>query len=561
MNPSDLGLPAKFTNFRVYPGFDQYETALELSTAHERFQILNAATGSGKSLTAATVAALRKARFLYLVGTKGLQSQLLSDGLVQRLVYGHRNYYCMPRGGFGIDDADSDDSNFSCSVPRDRCGYLGDVNAAAAANSVVANYAYWISIARYSDPKLLGEFDFLVMDEAHGAPDWLVRAVTISLSRTRLHKLLGIAMPTLHADIRWWQTWAAHTADLTRTRLRGIEDRAELRKLTRLLGDLELLNTVSDPTAASVAGLTQPWIVLPDSVTGAVKFSPRWGTDFAEQYLFRGIPHILLTSATVTETHADNLGILKSERRYREAPSPFDPRHRPVVWIPTTRVDFRMTDGAKYKLQQRVDELIGAAIEQGAGNGIIHTGSYERNRVIVASSKWGPAIITHRQDSADFQAALDKFKEYGRQGRFAVLASPRLQEGVDLSHELSRWQIILTVPFPNSQDPLTKARLEDPAFRVSEVMQTMYQMCGRSVRGDTDFATTWILDNRWGEWVRWQYPFAQWFKAAFGTVKEEDAIKSGGFEFLTQEVVQNFTPLKPIEMLMPASTTFTLMKP
>lgn len=74
MKPSDLGLPAKFAEFRSYPGFDQFQTALGLATNPERFQILNAATGSGKSATYAAVGALRQARFLVLVSTKGLES-------------------------------------------------------------------------------------------------------------------------------------------------------------------------------------------------------------------------------------------------------------------------------------------------------------------------------------------------------------------------------------------------------------------------------------------------------------------------------------------------------
>lgn len=551
LKPSDLGLPAKFREFRRYPGFDQFATALDLATSPERFQVLNAATGSGKSATYATVAALRRARWLVLVGTKGLQSQLLDDGIVRRLAYGHRNYPCMSRVGFGDSDTEPDDPEFRCAVPRDRCTWLGDIEAASVAQSVVANYAFWLSIGRFSKPDMLGEFDFLVLDEAHTAPGWLVNALTINMSSGRLRRVLDLnTWPKLpNAElVEGWHSWAVDTLAKAydRAAALGKEARSERRKIERLVQDLQMLVRVSDPEEFADAGYREPWIVVPDADNGSVKFAPRWGSDFAEQYLFRDIPNVLLTSATITQDHLSYLGIKPPQAKFREVPSPFDSRRRPVIWVPTTRVDFRMSEGAKYKLHRRVDELVEAAIDQQAGNGIIHTGSYDRMRELAARSRYGAAIITHRQDSKDFAAALEKFKQAGREGKFAIIASPRMQEGVDLPDDLARWQIILKCPFPDSRDPLTKARMTDAKYRSLVVMETITQMVGRPVRNADDYAVTWILDNHWGDHVLRQCPFAGWFRAACKTVRED---VEGGFQFLTQEVIGRLKPLKQVEMI------------
>lgn len=561
MRPADLGLPPKFAEFRVYPGFDQFHSALKLATGDARVEILNAATGSGKSVTYAAIGKLRKARTLVLVGTKGLQNQLLADGLVDRIVYGHRNYSCAQKLAGQLSDADADDPEFRCAVPRDKCRYNLDVDLANAAEVVCTNYAYWLSIGRYGQAHLLGDFDLLVCDEAHTAPGWLTNAVSIYISRARLGSLLGMnRWPTLpeYKSIGEWNIWALEYKDKALDKLDSLDEKDQRRrKVERLIEDFRVLCRVSHPLVGELSTWKEPWIVIPgetDTNTGnrGVKFSPRWGSDFAERLLFRGIEKRVLASATITRQHATYLGIdtaNESACRYTEVPSPFDPRRRPLIYIPTVRVDFRMTEGGKWKLHQRVDQIIEAVISKQAGNVVIHTGSYERNRELVTAlnEKWYRyAMISHKQDSGDFERALKLFKAAGREGRFAVMVSPRMQEGVDLPDELARVQVILKVPFPYSLDPLTKARAEDGAYRNMYVAEVMMQMAGRAVRGNEDFATTFILDDHWGQHAMRNSPFPQWFRLGFSKL-DLDAEGGGRIEdvLLTQEKVDALGPWVP----------------
>lgn len=558
MKPSDLGLPPKFVAFRAYPGFDQLAVAQDLATHPARFQIANLPTGSGKSLTYATAAKIRESvepspdqpfRWLVLTGTKGLQAQLLGDGLVRRSITGHRNYPCAAQ--IWADDADANDPEFRCAVPRERCGWLADVAAAVAAQSVVTNYAFWLAIGRWGDPDLLGEFDLIVMDEGHTAPKWLTDALTIILTPRRLMKALELSRPPLlpggepYQKVEKWKEFAQEWGGrvIARRRALGPKDPAR-RKLDRLAADLAQLLEVADPELRSAAGLREPWIVRPFADKPGAEFIPRWGSDFAERLLFRGIPRVILTSATVTREHSRYLGISQKEEesRFMEVPSPFDVRRRPVIWLPTVRVDFRMTPGAKWQLFHRVDELIETAITQGAGNLIIHTGSYAYTRELLTASRYRPLIMTHEQNSDDFNRVLARFKEAGARGQFAVLASPRMQEGVDLPGPLCRGVIVLKCPFPDSRDPLTAARARDSAYRDLVVAETMMQMCGRANRGKDDWATVVVLDDHWGQHVSWRSPFPAWFKVAF---RKWDVEKDGPFQFLTQEVIDRMPTAAP----------------
>lgn len=580
MRPVDLGLPPKFASFRTYAGFDQLAVAQDLAQgfADHRFQIAQLPTGAGKSLTSATVAALLARekspddgpfRWLVLTGTKGLQVQYETDQLTQCTVVGHRNYPCMPSyQRLATEAEDPDDPEFRClAIPRDTCGYTIDTTQARESSGVagvVGNYAHWLSLGRYSDPRLLGDFDLLVMDEAHGAGEWLTRAMQIYLSPYAIGKVLNnngpYRMPDFH-EIRQWNGWLAELHLKAEERYawcqaacKGSKTSPELKRAERLVADLNLLLLVSDEERwQRVAELSEPWVVIPQDQRPGYVFSPRWGADFAERYLFRDIPRVLLTSATVTPQHAKQLGIPADELRFREVPSPFDPRRRPVIWVPTTRVDFRMTDGQRWLLMRRIDQVIEAAITEGAGNGLIHSVSYDWAEQIKRESAYSAAILTHKKDSAEFQATLERFKGMGRAGRFAVICSPRMVEGVDLPDVLCTWQVIVKCPFPDTQDPLEKLRAKDQGYRDLVVAMKITQMVGRPVRGIDDFATTFVFDDHWGQHVSKQCPFAQWMRAAFRTVRPDPAGKGNGdgkveigIELLTREKVEKLGP-RPAE--------------
>lgn len=528
MKPSDLGLPARFVDFRRYAGFDQLAVAADLAATDDpRFQLVSAPPGAGKSLLVVTAGALRgvlrgEARMIVLTGTKSLQRQYTDDHPRSRWVWGHRNYPCASRASiFGIDTYDPE---FRCSYPRESCPYNLDVEAAQESSIVVANYAYWMSIARYSDPDLLGEFDFLVCDEAHTAPHWLTDFVAVDVSRTTLRKWLDIDLPSLHATVDEfpaWAAWASKTV-VAANELAGKEtDPGSRRRLLSIARDLATVATVADEHAFAATGWQEPWTVY-RTETG-VRFSPRWGSDFSEAYLFRAIPHIVLCSATLSPETGDYLGIPRAATRYIEVPSPFDPRRRPVVWVPTTRVSHSMSEGAKSSLYRRVDEVIEAAAavagENGAPfKGLIQSQSYSRTAELLERSKYASLMISHKS-SRELRDALHEFEA---SKNFCIFVSPSVKEGFDLGYVY--WQIILKMPFLYSQDPLTKLRSEtDKRYQVVAMGEALLQMFGRVVRSETDFGTTVIIDDMWS-FVRNEAPFPAWSRASWKIEKNVPAL-------------------------------------
>jgi Rad3-related DNA helicase len=83
-----------------------------------------------------------------------------------------------------------------------------------------------------------------------------------------------------------------------------------------------------------------------------------------------------------------------------------------------------------------------------------------------------------------------------------VLCSSSLEEGVDLYDDLSRFQIIIKMPFLSLGDKRIKLLSEiESSWYISRMWSSVIQMCGRSTRSENDHAVTYILDNKFNYWL------------------------------------------------------------
>ena len=77
-----------------------------------------------------------------------------------------------------------------------------------------------------------------------------------------------------------------------------------------------------------------------------------------------------------------------------------------------------------------------------------------------------------------------------------VLLSSSLWEGVDLKDDLSRFQIIAKVPYPNLSEKRTKIKMQKfPLWYKSQTLTKLLQGFGRSIRSEDDWAVTYVLDS------------------------------------------------------------------
>jgi len=475
----------------------------DLLNCDKRFFALVQPVGSGKSITYTAYSILQGGRWLFLTATRSLQTQIMRD--LEKLrtwidVRGQSNYVCLADEPRPVSEGMCH-AGVQCDLRASGCTYYDRVRQAANFN-VVTNYSWWLHNGAYGQS--IGEFDGMVLDEAHHAPDELSAFLGVYVSEWELQNLARAGrVPTSST----WQEWARDVREqLTRrvdsTHVSALDRRgAEL--LTRvkdLLRRITRLAMIESPSAWTFERSGKGW-----------RWDPISPAEFAESYLYRKIPRVVFVSATIRQKTLDLMGVPQDEREFREYPSTFPPERRPIIHVPTVRVDYR-TGGAALKLwRRRLDQIIAARQDR---NGIVHSVSYDRKSDLYGQSRYRRFMLKNN-DSASTTATVEAFKRR----RFkppAILISPSVTTGLDFPYEECEYIVIPKVPFQPTTSAIMRARMKlDPEYPMYLTAQILQQSVGRGDRAPDDRCETLITDDHFKWFVsRYRKFFAAWFLEA-----------------------------------------------
>lgn len=513
ITPLSIGLPAKFSEFRTYPGFSQWDTASQMAGSEYRHVGVCAPPGVGKSVLAMTTSRIIDAtRTLYLTANKPLQNQLIADfsdcDLRLFNLTGHSSYPCTAK----LYDDSGDLSSIECSESRDGCEYWRDVEIGQSRSHLCSNYANWISIAKCGDPDRFGHFDLLILDEAHNLESLLCDQLAIRLSRRSVFEMIGQNMPSSDRTLEIWVQWASdslYPIDRSLAESRRV-DKIQARGESQLTKRIKRLQQ----HLLTISSITDEWVIEPTS-TG-VQLTPVCAANYAEQYLFRGIEKVILSSATLTSQDLKYLGLTPDQYELIDIESGFDANRRPFYYWPTQPIDYQTMsiEGCIRQVMNRYDKIIDM---RGDRKGITHSISYKFADLIASSSRH--PIITHQ--SKNSQQVIGRFMASGEPG---MLASPIIHEGLDFADDKARYQFIWKVPTLDSRHPLIAARKKrDKKYVLYRSMKTIVQMYGRLPRSTRDWGECFIVDKHWGNWMRDSVPTPKYFRAAWQTVQDAPA--------------------------------------
>lgn len=503
--PCYLGAPEKFNRWNP----DQAEALLYAIDSPKRFVGLVLPTGAGKTLVATMAHLLTGRRTAVLTSTKGLQDQMSRDfesvGLVSAM--GQSAYECLavrpegPLAGATEYPATCDRGPCRARVPcplKDAgCLYYDALRRAQRSPFFVTNYAYYLTQFKFGQG--LGAIDTLVLDEAHAAPDELAGFLSTELRYEHIRVFLNAQPPQTRA----WQTqrdqmlaWTAW-ADEHATRLghmlerlgswqddaAGVSRPVEARDIQRVVRLTGIFRTL-----AIIAAMNpDDWMLHEEA--DRIVFDPIWVAGYAEPELFRGIEKVIFMSATFRPKTAQLLGLDLADVDFYEAKSGYDKRRRPVYLVKSApRVDFKMDDDAVLRWIRLIDTILGWRRDR---KGIIHTVSYKRRNQLMQMSRFRDCMISHASENARQIVAQFKHAAPG-----TILVSPSVTTGYDFPFEECEYQIVTKVPFPDSRDPILKARQqEDADFGAYLAMQELVQAVGRGMRAPTDQCETFIVDG------------------------------------------------------------------
>lgn len=512
----DPPLPDKFESFQPHQiaAYEQIMAAFE----HADIVMVDAPTGSGKTIIGEMVRRGMGTKALYICHSKSLQEQFAADFPYCKVLKGRSNYSTQLASFPDTTCADctrtpADDGCAWCSDPI-ICEYPIAKTRALTARLSVLNTAYLLAEANHVGG--MSNRDFIIIDECDTLERELMSYIQFEVSDYRL-KALGPTAPIKGSHKTTIATWmetellpAVTTAykklpprprDVTTIRRKaGLNSlRREIERIVPELRGEDSLNWVRDNGAG-------PMVLKPVRVDRQAKDA-----------VWRHGKKFLLMSATIVSADqlAEDLGIESAGLKWElvRVPHTFPIENRRIHVRPIADMAQkhrasgswdRMADGIRLILADHPNERV-----------LVHTVSYQlaghlRDRL--AGS--GRPVLTYRSAS-ERDAAIAQF----RRSESAVLVAPSLDRGVDFRDDDCRVVIVAKVPFPYLGDDQVSTRMRTKGGRQwysCQTVRTLVQMTGRGVRSEKDWCKTYILDSQFLDniWKKSRQLLPQWFRDA-----------------------------------------------
>lgn len=383
-----------------------------------------------------------------------------------------------------------------------RCPYWNQLQKAHDASISLFNFSSFLfqqRIGRFSKRALM------IVDEAHNVESQLMSFVQVELTEWTL-SILGIK---IDRDIRTKEQfvdWMRET-DIRKKivdRLKDVDEVADDVPEELSQAEADAIKDLDAKLANFLAFLDKTeWILevveyedrRTEDRRKKIVARPLYAKDFAQDLLFKHADRLLFMSATILDVDvwARNLGLSKDEVELVQTPCDFPVANRLIYKSFCGNMGFKYftreqnpKDPTEPKFLRKIVEIL--ARHQGQ-RGIIHCHSFQLSKLLFQEIETDRFLFQEHFDSKDAMLA-----EHANRTD-SVIVAPAMHEGLDLKGDLSRFQIIAKVPWPNMKDRVIKERMDrDSAWFSWLTALKLVQSYGRSVRSKTDWATTYILD-------------------------------------------------------------------
>ena len=206
---------------------------------------------------------------------------------------------------------------------------------------------------------------------------------------------------------------------------------------------------------------------------------------------------IIFMSATILDIKGfiKTFGLDEDDCLVIRCESDFDPDKSPIYTLQNCSTNYNALKDEK-NLQKIKDEVEKILEKHKNEKGIIHTGNSTISKYLKDNIKGDRLLVRYdniqNNDIINFHNSTKKP---------TVLVSSSLNEGVDLKNDLSRFQIIVKLPFLSLADSRTKVKKDiDNNWYLAETFKKFVQQCGRSTRNSEDYSVTYVLDNKFAYW-------------------------------------------------------------
>ena len=381
----------------------------------------------------------------------------------------------------------------------------------------IMNLAYYMFESHFVGK--LQKRGLMVFDEAHNIGDAVKSFVTITISDAHL-KHHQIRPPRAQsnnlfaiADLKEW-LHAEYEPSISRDILKltdkkenwsGSMENKDYLKLCNDLADLEAIIKKIDKLFQELTPVD--WIA--EKTDMGINITPITPKKYMRQHLIGKNFKNVFMSATLFDKQfiMDEYDLDPARTCYFTTPSPFPIKNRPIYILPAGKIEY----GNLKKSMMPFAEVMKDILDGHKGErGIVFVSSYAQAHEFVLQVN-NKRLITHYSNK-DKNYALEQH----RASKDGVFVSPSSHEGLDLVGDTSRFQVLLKLPFLSlgSASVRKRAELYERWYAYMTVL-SIIQASGRSIRSETDWATTYILDSNW-LWFfpKWERFFPRYWSSA-----------------------------------------------
>lgn len=511
-NPRLSSLPDWFEEYRPWQ-VTAVEEILD-GFEHHNVVVLDAPTGSGKTLIAETVRRLLHERGVYTCHTKALQEQVARDYPYAKLLKGRVNYPVRGKRGWEVTAADCRKPNPCSYCPSvQECPYEIAKHEALRADLSILNTAYLLTEG--NGPGRFSGRGLLILDECDTLEAELRRWISVEVSKGTCVRY-GLREPSRRTVAASWREWLDDTIprlahEKSKVQGKDIRRQRERDRLTRLIANLRRVKQELDE--GGLADTSHAWVST--GTEGAVAFKPVSVGDFGGKLWGLG-QRFLLMSATVISPGAmlEELGWEKPFSVVR-VDSTFPRENRPIIYRPVARMVAKNVNGPR----DLVPALQQIARDHRGERVLVHCVSYS-----LAQYLYGELVGSCREIGMECGTYLGSDGKAEAVARFTgrsdgyMLFAPSLDRGIDLPDDDCRVVVIAKVPYPNLGDRQVSARLYGrggQTWYTVQTVRTIVQMTGRGVRHKDDWCKTYILDSMFDDlWSKARGMFPKWWTDA-----------------------------------------------
>lgn len=498
--------------------------------------VLSAPTGVGKSLIAATLARYHGSSFV-ITASKQLQDQYSKDLKFLNPVKGKSNFACLKLMEHqGITKSDlkqavqkgltcekglceetvkvkGKEVKESCKFkPRigepqpnskiPQCFYYEQKYHALLSAHSIWNYAAYFQLMRYGR-KAYADYirkPVAIFDEAHKIEDQIIQFIGVdiynghvtecgvdiksySLDDTKLvNELIHDLAKSYSGQIKELQESKKFQQNPDYMQLARLESRYE--RMANAHAELESNkeNFVINDPYFDERGSFRSLSIKPLDISKYVK-------------AFFDIDVQIFMSATIDKaSFCENTGLDPDSVAFVDTPkSPFLPDKRRINFLNIRKLSYSSSRDDELAVISKIDDLLTQHADE---RGLILSSSEKKcidiRNHLSEKNKSRIRICHSRNENGMTQDEIIQEHAMDENG---VLLSSSLWEGVDLKDELSRFQIIAKVPYPNLSEKRTKIKMQRfPLWYKSQTIVKLLQGFGRSIRSEQDWAVTYVLD-------------------------------------------------------------------